>query len=233
MSKRINYRNLAAEFIIVFVGVVVALAADSWREDFGERRLEKDYLDRLETELEVGKLQLEGIFDRFDTAFYSSEIVIEELESTSSSNNNALLIEHFTKATRTGGPGGGVSHSAIYTELISTGRLNLISDTELRTALTNYYRELDILSLEFGTLPSEPWARYRELTGHEAGYYLGRGEFPEGEAANRLISELRDGKLSVRQFRILRTRLGLLAGRLENQIEDNESLVEQINIASD
>ncbi|MEQ8959415.1 MAG: hypothetical protein RLP02_16095 [Coleofasciculus sp. C2-GNP5-27] len=228
MSNKINYRHLSAEFLIVFVGVAVALAADSWREDLQERGLENAYLSRIENDLEIGLGIIERLISQFGTAFESTDILIERLEENSISGNESLLVEHFTKATRTGRPGRGLGHGAVYSELLSTGRLVVIANPTLRVALSDYYRSLDQLASELDTLPATPWERYRELTGNEAGHYMQLGQFPEGNAAERLVSELSSGDLSVRQFRLLRTRLDLIIGRAERQLSDNLSLLDSV-----
>jgi len=41
----INHTQLGAEFVIVVIGVAVALAADGWRQELSERGLEAEYLE--------------------------------------------------------------------------------------------------------------------------------------------------------------------------------------------
>lgn len=55
MKFSINYTQLGAEFVIVVIGVAVALAADGWRQELSERGLEAEYLERLIAEVEIGK----------------------------------------------------------------------------------------------------------------------------------------------------------------------------------
>lgn len=47
-------RRILAEFLVVVVGVMVALAGDNWREAWRDSRLESSYLDRLRREVERG-----------------------------------------------------------------------------------------------------------------------------------------------------------------------------------
>jgi len=46
--------GLFVEFFIVILGVIIALAADSWREEWVESREEKLYLQRLAQDLNDG-----------------------------------------------------------------------------------------------------------------------------------------------------------------------------------
>ena len=58
MSSGLRLGRVATELGIVVVGVIIALAADSWREGLSEKRLESQYVERLLTA--VGSLQLQG-----------------------------------------------------------------------------------------------------------------------------------------------------------------------------
>jgi hypothetical protein len=181
MKLRINCTNLAAEFVVVVVGVAIALAADNLREDFNDRSLEKDYLTRIKNELELGRNPMERLVAQFGTAFDSTNFLIDYLENNSNTVNQHLLVEHFTKATRTGGTQSSrVSHNVVYSELTATGRIALIADADLRYLLARYFREVTEQSGGLESLPLSVWERYRELTGSEAGTYLLAGELPSG-----------------------------------------------------
>ena len=43
----INSKQIGVEFVVVVIGVAVALAADSYREDLADREIEQEYLERL------------------------------------------------------------------------------------------------------------------------------------------------------------------------------------------
>ena len=187
MTAQINYKNLAAEFVVIVAGVVLALAADSWREELRQKRLEQDYLGRLETEIAGGRRNLEFQLQRFSSALASANFLVDQLTGNSEASSDALLVEHFTRATRTGSTAASVVSDSVYSELVSTGRLSLISDVELRVALADYHRSVEQLSGNLITLPL--WKRFREMTGKEAGSYLAAGESPQGEIAVRLVGD--------------------------------------------
>ena len=232
MKLQINYKHLAAEFVIIVVGVAVALAADNWGEELSERRVESEYLRRISDELLVGQSQLESYKSNWAIALGSTRVLIDHLEGSQNSVSEQSLVEHFTKATRTNGPVPfvGINHNSVFEELISTGRLNLISNTNLRHELTNYYRDINSVSANMSALPTDVWTRFRELTGREAADYLASDELPVGEVAQRLVQELNgsDQRL-VRELRLLHSRLELLTRRLEGSAEANVKLVELLN----
>lgn len=236
MKLGLQYKKLVAELVVVILGVAIALAADNWREDLNDRLIEKDYLTRIKNELETGRDQLQRFSDAYATAYESTGILIEYLEGNSEFSDESFLIEHFTKATRTGGPvpGAGISHNAVYLELVSTGRLSLISDPSLRVSFSNYYRNIDSLAANLGALPTDIWTRFRELTGKEAVQYLSSGEFPTGEAAGRLVNELdANNQELLREFRLLHSRLSFHTQNFKYDIVDNVNLVETLNLQID
>jgi len=54
------------EFLLIVVGVMVALAADSWRQSILERTHELRYLERLEADLEASRVQVADIRRQLD-----------------------------------------------------------------------------------------------------------------------------------------------------------------------
>ena len=58
-----NWRRLFAEFVVVAIGVMVALAVDNWNEDRKERILEGEYLAGIIADLDASAVSLERTRD--------------------------------------------------------------------------------------------------------------------------------------------------------------------------
>jgi len=150
-------RFLLAEFFVVILGVTSAFLGEAWWQNNRDSELERDYLLRLVEDLDYGFETLTQNVVRIREAGLASERIIEKLFSHKSSDFVALgldqyssyssegqqLITDFFKASKTGGRGFTWSHETTFDELISTGRLNLISSTNLRAAISSYYRRVD------------------------------------------------------------------------------------------
>ena len=127
--------RLLGEFLVIFVGVLTALAADQWVQTQRDRELEASYLVRLESDLVSDSLMLaerleaslEGL-KRIDALWRGlpGEVVVELPE-----------LRPFDLF------GSGVppmASSSTFDELISTGNLTLIQDVSIRSVLLEYYQ---------------------------------------------------------------------------------------------
>ena len=142
MKISINFPQLAFEFLIVFIGVVVALAADNWREEKSNKRLEANYLLRIENDLVLGQAQLENTFSNAKSAEEGTSTLITYLEGDLPLGSNEIL-NSFVLASRVGYSSGTLLHDLTYRELLSTGRLDLISKPEILAGISAYYRFIE------------------------------------------------------------------------------------------
>jgi len=139
-SERNRLGRGLTEFVTIVVGVLVALAADGWRADLAERRLEDEYLERLQQELEADAV----IFARAREAFAAKEAPLSRLLELKPRQIDAeQLAADLTAASRWSWnfPR---ANSTTFDEMRSTGRLGLIRDTEIRQAVQEYYARYEI-----------------------------------------------------------------------------------------
>ena len=148
---------LLAEFLVVILGVTSAFLGEAWWQNARDSELEREYLQRLVEDLDYGFETLTRNVERIRLAGEASERIIERLYETSLDGSSAStpdqyspdssigqqLITDFFLASKTGGRGFTWSHEITFAELISTGRLNLIGSTELRAAISSYYRRVN------------------------------------------------------------------------------------------
>ena len=118
MKININYPQLAAEFVIVFVGVAVALAADGWRQGLQDRSIENDYLERITIEMEDGYSVMEGVRERTADALAATSLLVGLLESEVV--DKITLTDNFLLASRLGFSRNNQLHDVAYRELVST-----------------------------------------------------------------------------------------------------------------
>lgn len=148
---------LLAEFIVVILGVTSAFLGEAWWQNVSDSELEREYLERLVEDLDYGFETLSQNVERVIIAGQAAERIIETLYDSApddfiklradqyppDSSVGQQLITDFILASKTGGRGFTWSHETTFAELISTGRLNLISSTDLRAAISSYYRRAD------------------------------------------------------------------------------------------
>ena len=140
-SSGIAWPRLAAESAIIIASILLALGVDEWRQERNDRELEREYLGRLtddlETNLGISELQLRSHAHKVKFARLVYPLVSrgewKELDSVS-----AIVASYF--ATPAGFP---EWTDDTYEELVSSGRIGLIRNVEIRRSLLGYYRYLE------------------------------------------------------------------------------------------
>jgi hypothetical protein len=133
--KSINYKYFFQELIIVVAGILIALSLNSWREDNIERNRELFYLKSLKADFE-------------QTLNSLTEINNQNLESKAAVQRMIAVIEHPDDKHSTDslksffrnlfGFNRFVPASGTYKEIISSGSLQILTNDELRIALSSW-----------------------------------------------------------------------------------------------
>lgn len=129
------------ELLIVVIGIFLGLQASSWYEERSEADMESTIVDRLEAdfeeilnEIEAALNSHQGIIDGLDklqAALDSGSIIESEKSSVQYSLGNVLGVD----------TGGG--KSATYQEIVASGRLRLLQNNDLVSALSEYQERFD------------------------------------------------------------------------------------------
>lgn len=124
------------EFVLVIAGILAALAIDGWASERNERASERAYVAALVADLYQFEQELKA-----QIAF--EDDILKTCVSAFKKANSANPAEHALPL------GALLSHlamrrtlfleSAAYTELVSTGKLGIISDRELRESIIRYF----------------------------------------------------------------------------------------------
>lgn len=165
-----DWTAIAIEFLIVVLGIFVALQADNWNQARQDRRLEQVYVARLIDETRAN-LKILGEHERIfeDKVRFILELpelaVAEALERDPQAFMYRLDFSSYLAIPDL--------RSETYAELESSGRLALLRDTELRSSIAanlNDYRSTrpvfaeaigDYRRLLFETIPGRAYYDYR------------------------------------------------------------------------
>ena len=71
----INFKQPSIEFLVILIGVPIALAADNWREYIADRRLEEKYLYRFQADISLEFLAFESNYRSLKTALFGKQII--------------------------------------------------------------------------------------------------------------------------------------------------------------
>lgn len=154
-----------AEFVLIVLGVTVALAADSWRETLLERRLEESIINRLVDDFELQLEEFEEARREVTWAMAHGKAVLPYIDGNGNTENPISVLVSAYQASRWHTTIELVDHT--YVEIFSTGGLGLIASPEIRAAVVNFYRRY-----EFGR-PADLRKRH-----NEAYYNLVRARIP-------------------------------------------------------
>ena len=136
MDLKMPRGKLAGEFILVVLGVLVALMFDSWMEQRSDDNLRQEYLGRLADDLETDSQTYD-----YRIAFYSDVRAfgiqtLDTLHSEAPADQEDLLAAYYASEVFTVSPS-----SDTYKDLQNTGNIRLLRDIELRMALSSYHEK--------------------------------------------------------------------------------------------
>jgi len=162
MSKRLReyehtYRRWAGEFVVIVLGILAALAVDSWSEEHNNRILEQEYLARIKEELKWDLAEIEEAIKASILQARAATSLLYELNDPLADHvprfgSDRLKAIDFTTPlneelgvrlkrlvwlvarTRSFDP-----RRSTYDELLATGRIVVIDDSELRASILDHY----------------------------------------------------------------------------------------------
>ena len=143
--RKQDWFTVAVETLIVVFGVFIGLQVNNWNEARGERADARVVLEQLEQDFEQ-------ILARADLSLAVHERNLEAAGRLILGIRN----REFEEATLLDDIGSASSFSTLpgasstFTELVSSGRLELIRDQELRRGLTEYHAYLNFAQSQFG-----------------------------------------------------------------------------------
>jgi hypothetical protein len=159
--RRQDWPTVIIEFLLVVLGVLLALQLDNWNEQRKDQALFQDYLVQLQADLREDVEQAER---RIETARALDELaayLISVIEGKAAEpiDNNRLV-----SAVLTAGYANlDLVNRQTYDELISTGNLRLFPDTTLKREVVTYYFRQEV-GTQWNTLIQSVQIDYRRAT---------------------------------------------------------------------
>jgi hypothetical protein len=134
-----NWGLVSLELLLIIVGILAALWIDDWVEERKDRRTEMVYLGLLVRDLDQMSESLQGYIDTETTLASASATVLKMLATEGYEQKGAELRGYLsdmgTRRTLR-------LVSAAYTDLTSTGNLQLIRSRSLRDDLLRFFAEV-------------------------------------------------------------------------------------------
>lgn len=139
--RRQDWFTVGLEIMIVVLGVFIGIQMANWNEVLQERIEQRSVEQRLQSDFRLmDQALIEGMS-------YQREIIVA-LHTLQTAINRGSSLSEEARAIKYGLVHGRsypsfVRRSATYTELVSSGRLHLVRDQVLRTALAVYHERID------------------------------------------------------------------------------------------
>lgn len=182
MLTRINWRFLLGEFVVIVVGILIALWVDQLREAHVNAGLEVEYLKSIVTDLDADLAQFDETEAWMRRGEAAAATVLALYEGSPPTKNVADLVaavetagwQYFPSITRN-----------TLEDLRSTGNFRLIQDPELRRAIGDYYATVEEVSIPLADMRDRIWAQYDTRVANvlEPGVRLGVLQRPESFGA--------------------------------------------------
>ena len=136
-EDRLPWRRLAVEFVVITVGVLLALFADSLYESWGERRLAEEYRIRVLSEAqEIGEA-LEYLKAHTEAIQIEADALVPFFEEGAVPTDSLRTVIRLYNSSRRSSRS---SPKSAYEDLVATGNLRTFGDPELRSLLKRTYQ---------------------------------------------------------------------------------------------
>jgi len=139
-SLSIDWRRGLVEFVIIVIGVLVALGVDRWNSTGEERALEREYLERLYRDVQADTASLgsilAGLEQKQESLLFLAELTAIAQRSVS---DTAEFLAALSRSTSYGWiirP----LRTVTFEDLTTTGNLRLIRSAAVRAAAIEYYQ---------------------------------------------------------------------------------------------
>lgn len=142
--SQLKIKSSLAELVVIVIGVLIALLAESAWQDYRDRAEGREYVARLATEVRVnlGVLEGDGSWARYSCA--SANSALAQLQRAEDEVDPTKFLHSVILASLYSNP---EYQTATHDDLIGTGGLSLIDNATLRStivaAYTNFFESLD------------------------------------------------------------------------------------------
>lgn len=165
MTDRAHPRStlgrLAAEMVVIVLGVLVALGVDQWNDGRKERVLEANYLEALSRDVRGDSVAYVQIFlPALAVADSALRAIAPVVRGAPLEGDTVAFLEAVSLGGRLGSPTLlTLARRTTFDELIATGKLGIIRSAPLRAALVDYYEQARIGSERLqARIPDYPMA---------------------------------------------------------------------------
>jgi len=128
------------EIVLVVIGILIAISINNWNENRKNKLTESEYYCKLLAEFELDRKNILQLYKESDYKIETSKNLLLELKNKN--KDKSYLIDGYIQALRTNVF---IPSKVTITDIVSSGKLNLLTNDSLKNSLIRYYAELDKL----------------------------------------------------------------------------------------
>lgn len=137
------------EIIVIILGITISFALDEWKEQSQKRELEQVYLKSLHNDLIQDIRSLQETIEETQLVIRQAHMLLTLAEQSPKSDSAPITPARFFTAIRdiVRRPLF-IAHDATFSDLKSSGNIQLIRDFPLKNALFGYYLDYESIKLK-------------------------------------------------------------------------------------
>ena len=132
------FKYAVGEIILVVIGILIALSINNWNENRKNRISESEYYCKILADFELDRQNIAELYRESEYKIETSKRLLLELNNKDKAKS--YLINNYLQALRTNAF---VPSKVTITDIISSGKLNLLTNDSLKNNIIRYYVELD------------------------------------------------------------------------------------------
>ena len=134
------FKYAFGEIVLVVIGILIALSINNWNENRKNKLTESEYYCKLLADFELDRQNIAVLYEESEHKIEISKRLLLELNNKN--KDKSYLLNNYLQGLRTNAF---VPSKVAMTDIVSSGKLNLLTNDSLKNDLLRYYGELDKL----------------------------------------------------------------------------------------
>ncbi len=134
------FKYAIGEIVLVVIGILIALSINNWNQSQKEKRIETQYLNNIVRDLNEQLISIEAQMESEQSYYEAASYLIEDYNKDHEFTLDSIF---YKRATLLIYRKTFVITDPTYTDLISSGNINIIKNQTYKDHLLNYYQELE------------------------------------------------------------------------------------------
>ena len=156
LRKSLNWKYALGEVVLIFIGITLAMWFNNWNENRRDRALEQQYLLDLRQDLVNDTVTISVVLGAIEGHIVSAENILNFMDNDEISDT-IELIGHFRNA--------GFLYFfnpdlSTYNDLVNSGNLRVIRDSELKDKMSEYVSRLKQIESRYELNKKMVWEDY-------------------------------------------------------------------------